>query len=78
MSRYLMGVQDGRIPCGNSGLMQIDGRGCFKIVRNAAESFAQSNNLTEVYLVSEYSQEMCEMEPSVLLEYVRKVGERLV
>ena len=77
MSRYLIGVQDGLIPCG-SGTMRLDGRGCFKITRNSAINFAHVNNFTEVYLVSEYSQKMCEMEPSVLLEYVRKVGERLV
>ena len=72
-----MGVKDGLIPCG-SGTMRLNGKGCFKIIRNSAINFAQANNFTEVYLISEYSQKMCEMEPSSLLEYVRKVGKRLV
>ena len=76
---WLLGVKDGAHPLGTDGTIP-----CYYIrrdkVRALAKSFQDMHNFDEVWELhdTKWTQQACELSPSEFVEYVRKVGKRII
>lgn len=75
MRRYMVGIRDGVSPAAR-GMTHTTYVLKSKLVQQAAE-FKKRMGHDEVYLVQDYTQGMCEMEPKEFTEHVRERGTRL-
>lgn len=70
---YLVGIVDGKHPCGNTGTIKVSNRS-HRYIKGIAERFGAMNALDMVYGIPTYTQHMCEMENAKFTETVKKVG----
>lgn len=74
---YFIGVKDGMHLCGNAGTQRNHYVQQSKI-HQTAETMAKMYNLDQVWLIHTYTQRMCEMEPDEFVEYLPKIGTRII
>jgi len=74
--RYYIGFRDGINPAGNDGMMRCTWKVEYFIQKHA-HMFGMSRKLDEVFIIDNYSQEMCEMNGGMFREYVRKHGRKV-
>lgn len=71
---YAIGVKDGVIRCGNDGIVKLTSMSGRKIMEQT-EQLRRINDA--VYLVTDFTQQMCEMPHDTLLRYVIRTGDRI-
>ena len=71
---YAIGIKDGVIRCGNDGMVCLNSTSRRKIMEQT-EQLRRINDA--VYLVSGFTQQMCEMPHDKLLMYVARIGEKI-
>lgn len=71
---YAIGIKDGVIRCGNDGIVKLTSMSRRKIMEQT-EQLRRINDA--VYLVSDFTQQMCEMPHDKLLMYVARIGEKI-
>ena len=71
---YAIGIKDGVIRCGNDGMIKLNGTSPRKIMEQT-EQLRRINDA--VYLVSDFTQQMCEMPHDKLLAYVARTGDKI-
>ena len=74
---YLIGIKNNVHSCGNSGTLITRYKAEYKL-RETARRFAAMYSLDEVYSLSVYPQELCEMDNTEFVEYIRRNGKRYV
>ena len=74
---YLVGTKNNVHPCGNAGTLITRYKAEYKL-RETARRFAAMYSLDEVYSLSVYPQELCEMDNTEFVEYIRRNGKRYV
>jgi hypothetical protein len=74
---YLIGIKNNVHPCGNSGTLVTRYKAKYKL-RETARRFAAMYSLDEVYGLSVYPQELCEMNNTEFVEHIRRSCERYV
>lgn len=74
---YLIGIKNNVHPCGNAGTLITRYKAEYKL-RETARRFAAMYSLDEVYSLSVYPQELCEMDNTEFVEYIRRNGKRYV
>lgn len=75
---YLIGItKDGLHPCGNAGMLITRYKAQYKI-REIAQRFASMYDLDEVYYLEEYPQNLCEMNNTEFVNYIRRNCERII
>jgi hypothetical protein len=75
---YAVGIVLGNggfcVPCGNNGLQKLHN----KTVRGwKSETQIMSKYVDEVWVVPDFTQEMCEMNNGKLVDHVRAIGKRI-
>lgn len=71
---YAIGIKDGVIRCGNDGMVVLNNTSRHKIMEQT-EQLRRINDA--VYLVSDFTQQMCEMSHDKLLAYVARTGDKI-
>lgn len=71
---YAIGIKDGIIRCGNDGMVCLNSTSRRKIMEQT-EQLRRINDA--VYLVRDFTQQMCEMPHDKLLMYVARTGEKI-
>ena len=74
---YLVGIRQGRVPCGSSGLLRHDFVS-HRRTRQLARDWAKAQGLEQVYSISQITQEMCEMNSEQLAQKVQSLGSRII
>lgn len=74
---YLIGIRNGVHPCGNAGTFITDYKAEYKL-KEIAYRFARMYSLSEVYGLSVYPQELCELDNTSFVNYIRLNGTRYV
>ena len=74
---YLIGIKNNAHPGGNSGTLVTRYKAEYKL-RETAQRFAAMYSLDEVYGLNVYPQELCEMNNTEFVEYIRRSCERYV
>jgi len=74
---YLIGIKKGVHPCGNTGTLITHYKAEYKI-KEAANRFAAMYNLDEVYGLETYPQNLCELNNTEFVNYIRKNGKQYV
>lgn len=71
---YAIGIKDGVIRCGNDGMVKLNCTSQRKIM----EQTGQLRRINDaVYLVSDFTQAMCEMPHDKLLAYIARTGRKI-
>lgn len=71
---YAIGIKDGVIRCGNDGMVKLNNTSPRKIMEQT-EQLRRINDA--VYLVSDFTQQMCEMPHDKLLSYIARTGRKI-
>lgn len=71
---YAIGIKDGVIRCGNDGMVKLNSTSQRKIMEQT-EQLRRTNDA--VYIVSDFTQAMCEMPHDKLLAHVARVGHKI-
>ena len=71
---YAIGIKDGVIRCGNDGMVVLNSTSPRKIMEQT-EQLRRINDA--VYIVSDFTQAMCEMPHDKLLEYIARTGRKI-
>ena len=71
---YAIGIKDGVIRCGNDGMVKLNNTSPRKIMEQT-EQLRRKNDA--VYIVSDFTQAMCEMPPDKLLAYIARTGRKI-
>ena len=74
---YLIGIKDGKSPCGNDGTLITHYKARYKIME-VATRFKRMYNHDNVYLIRDYTQRACELTGDAFTEWVQSTGERLL
>lgn len=71
---YAIGIKDGVIRCGNDGMVVLNSTSQRKIMEQT-EQLRRMNDA--VYIVSDFTQAMCEMSHDKLLAYAARAGHKI-
>ena len=71
---YAIGIKDGVIRCGNDGMVVLNSTSPRKIMEQT-EQLRRINDA--VYIVSDFTQAMCEMPHDKLLVYIARTGRKI-
>ena len=71
---YAIGIKDGVIRCGNDGMVVLNNTSPRKIMEQT-EQLRRINDA--VYIVSDFTQAMCEMPHDKLLAYIARTGRKI-
>ena len=69
---YLIGItKDGVHPCGNAGTLITRYKAEYKL-KEIAQRFASMYDLDEVYYLEAYTQNLCKMDNTEFINYIRR------
>ena len=71
---YAIGIKNGVIRCGNDGMVVLNSTSPRKIMEQT-EQLRRINDA--VYIVSDFTQTMCEMPHDKLLAYIARTGRKI-
>ena len=74
---YLIGIKDGKVPCGNGGTLVVHYKERYKIM-DIATKFKRVYKHDEVCLIRSYPQKACELTGDDLVTWVEATGERII
>ena len=73
MERYLVAIKDNHLIMGSDGMLRTDYKQNWRIMQ-IAESWAWQRKHDEVYLLNDFTQQMCEMSNDDVVKHIRKNG----
>ena len=71
---YAIGIKDGVIRCGNDGMVKLNSTSPRKIIEQTKQLRRKND---AVYIVSYFTQAMCEMSHDKLLVYIARTGSKI-
>ena len=71
---YAIGIKNGAIRCGSDGVVKLNSASRRKIMEQT-EQLRRTNDA--VYVVSDFTQKMCEMTHDKLVQHVAKAGDKI-
>lgn len=72
---YAIGIKDGVIRCGNDGMVKLKNGISLRKVMEQTEQLCRTNDA--VYIVSDFTQAMCEMPHDKLLVHIARAGRKI-
>ncbi len=74
---YLIGIKNGKSPCGNSGTIISDYKSRYKLIE-LATNFKTMYKHDQVYFITNYPQKACELSPTEFVGWIKQTGVKVV